>query len=83
MVDKCPRGLQAFREDMEAWLIQPMFAVVHNLRTVACQADDEAKRLGRKSDVLENCGRQLVNCFSTASQASGDAPHHFGLLPDF
>ena len=63
--------MQAFREDTEAWLVEPMFAVVHNLRTVACQADDETRRLGRKSDVLENCGRQLVNCFSTAAQASG------------
>lgn len=64
---------QAFREDTDAWLIPAMYCVVHNLRDVACRADDEARAAGRKSDVLENCGTQLQKCFSVAMQGTGAA----------
>lgn len=63
---------QAFREDTEAWLIGSMYVMVHNVRQLACQADDEATRLGRKSDALENCGTQLQKCFSAAVQGAGE-----------
>lgn len=63
---------QAFREDTDAWLIAPMYVMVHNVRLLACQADDEAARLGRKSDALENCGTQLQKCFSAAVQGAGE-----------
>ncbi|KAK9902673.1 hypothetical protein WJX75_002119 [Coccomyxa subellipsoidea] len=64
--------IKAFREDTDAWLIPPMYVMVHNVRQVACQADDDAARLGRKSDALENCGTQLQKCFAVAVQGAGN-----------
>lgn len=62
---------QAFREDQDAWLTGPMHVCVNNLRQVAVAADDEAKRAGRQSEALENCGTQLQKCFSAALQGQG------------
>ena len=76
--------MQAFREDTDAWLIPPMYVMVHNVRQVACQADDEAARLGRKSDALENCGTQLQKCFAVAVQGAGaPACRTFGIYNQF
>lgn len=77
-------AMQAFREDTDAWLIAPMYVMVHNVRQVACQADDEATRLGRKSDALENCGTQLQKCFAVAVQGAGARPsgQAHALLPE-
>ena len=52
-----------------------MHVTVNNLREVAVAADDEAKRAGRRSDALENCGTQLQKCFSAALQGQGDGFH--------
>ena len=65
---------QAFREAPDAWLIGPIHTVVHNLRAVACRADDEAKATGKKCDALENCGTQLQKCFAVAMQGTGARP---------
>ena len=48
-----------------------MHCCVHNLRAVACRAEDEAKAAGKKSDALENCGTQLQKCFAVAMQGTG------------
>lgn len=51
-----------------------MHVVVHNAREVACRADDDAKRAGRTSEALENCGVQLQRCFAAAVQGAGAPP---------
>lgn len=71
--DKAITGLQPFlklfREDGDAWVVQPMHSVVHNLRYVAEAADAEARDAGRKADRLGDCGDQLRKCFSVSLQA--------------
>lgn len=63
--------LQLFREDKDAWLVPVMYGLVHNLREVARSTDAEARRQGRKSDALDNCGTLMQSCFRTALQATG------------
>lgn len=65
--------LQLFREDKGAWLVPVMSGLVHNLRDVARMTDAEARRSGKKSDALDNCGTLMQSCFRTALQATGGA----------
>ena len=50
-----------------------MYGLVHNLRDVARLTDTEARRSGKKSDALDNCGTLMQSCFRTALQATGGA----------
>ncbi len=48
-----------------------MSGLVHNVRDVARMTDAEARRNGKKSDALDNCGTLMQGCFRTALQATG------------
>lgn len=64
--------LKIFREDGDSWVVQPMQAVVHNLRSVAEAADQAATKSGKRSSCLADCGDQLRKCFSVSIQAPGN-----------
>lgn len=64
--------LKVFREDEGSWVILPMHAVVHNLRSAGEAADADARRVGKRSDRLADCGDQLRKCFSVSLQAPGN-----------
>ena len=64
--------LELFREDEEAWLTEPLHALVDTLRFVAEGADAELEARGRKPNRLENAGNHLMTCFSAAHRAQGN-----------
>lgn len=74
--DKAVAALQpfirVFREDSDAWVVQPMHSVVHNLRSVAEVADQELEAAGKRAEKTGDCGDQLRKCFSASLQAPGN-----------
>ncbi|PSC74505.1 PCI domain-containing 2 [Micractinium conductrix] len=64
--------LKVFREDMGAWVVEPMHSVVHNLCSAAQAADLELRQAGQRPDKLGDCGDQLRKCFSVSLQAPGN-----------
>lgn len=59
-------SLQEYREDRDGWLAEPLTGLAHNMRSVALAADADARRAGRKSGTLENCGSSLQRVFASS-----------------
>ena len=58
--------VQIYREEKEPWLGGPLEGLGKNMRAVALAANAGAKKAGRKSGALENCGGSLQRIFATA-----------------
>ncbi|KAL4854104.1 Enhanced ethylene response protein 5 [Chlorella vulgaris] len=63
--------LKVFREAPGAWVVGPMYSLVHNLSSVAQAADQELRLAGQRPDKLGDCGDQLRKCFAVSLQAPG------------
>lgn len=63
---ECEIQLQVYREEKEPWLGFPLEGLAKNMRAVALAANAEARKSGRKSGALENCGSSLQRVFATA-----------------
>ena len=62
--------LKLFRDDPDAWLVDPMRRLAKGLRGAA-RAADGAEGGGGGAKCLENCGTQLQKFFAASIQGSG------------
>jgi hypothetical protein len=68
--EEVPPFLKLFRDDMDAWLVDPLRALARRLRCAAAAAD--AAGAGAGARCLENCGTQLQKCFAASMQGAGE-----------